>query len=78
MGTADEAVEVGFERAGGGVGTNGGQVGRCLAVEQAEIAEIGLGKAFDAAGFRLIDEQIEAVPVSLTKINPEIGNHEPL
>jgi len=54
------------------VGTDGGEVGGGLAVEQAEVAEVGGGERLDAAGFDLVDERVEAVPVMLAGVDPEV------
>jgi hypothetical protein len=54
------------------VGADGGEVGGGLAVEQAEVAEVGGGKGFDAAGFDLVDERVEAVPVMLAGVDPKV------
>jgi len=76
VGSGDEAVEVLGESLRGMVGADGGEVGGCLAVEEAEIAEVGGGKRLDAVGFDLVDERVEAVPVILASIDPEVGQHK--
>ena len=75
MGSGDEAVEVLLEGAGAAVGSNGGEVGGGLAVEKAEIAEVGGRERLDSTGFDLMDERVEAVPVMLACIDPEVGEH---
>ena len=54
---------------------NSREIGGGLAVEEAEFAEVGGREGFHAAGFDLMDERIEAVPVMLASIDPEVGEH---
>jgi hypothetical protein len=75
VGAGDEFVEVLLEGSRGAVGANGGEVGSGLAVEEAQVAEIVGLEGFDAAGFDLMDERIEAVPVMLASVDPEVGEH---
>ena len=72
MGAADEAVEVCFEGAGGLVGADGGEVGCGLAVEQAELAQVGGGQDFEAGGFDLLDEGFEPAPAFFTQGDPVV------
>ena len=65
VGAADETIEVLLEGAGGPVGAGGAEIGGGLAVEEAEVAEFGSIKGFDAGGFDLAQERIESVPVIL-------------
>ncbi len=76
VGAGDEAVEVLGEGLRGAVGADGGEVGSGLAVEEAEIAEVRGREGFDAAGFNLMDERVEAVPVMLAGVDPEVGQHK--
>lgn len=75
MSTGDELVEVLFQRAGGSVGTDGTQVGRGLAVEQAEVAQVRLRKGAQSVALNLPQQRIEAVPVILAKFDPEVRDH---
>jgi uncharacterized RDD family membrane protein YckC len=75
VGSADEAVEVVLEGAGGVVGADGGEVGGSLAVEEAEVAEIGTGEGTNSVGFGLTNERFEALPVILAVGYPEVRNH---
>lgn len=72
MGAADEAVEVGFKGAGCGVVTDGGEIGGGLTVEEAEVAEVGGGEGFEAAGLDDLHEGFEAGPVFFAEFNPAI------
>ena len=73
-GAGDEAVQVGFERAGGRVGPYGGEIRGGLAIEQAEVEEVGVGELFDAARLGFGDERFEPAPVSLAMTDPKIGD----
>ncbi len=76
MRPADEAVEVGFKGAGGLVRADRGEVGGGLAVEQAEVAEVGSGERLQAEGFHLLEELLQAGPVGLAEFDPAVGEHE--
>jgi len=65
VGAADEAVEILLEGAGGFIGAGGAEIGGGLAVEEAEVAELGSVEGFDAGGFDLAEERVEPVPVIL-------------
>ena len=65
VGTAYEAVEILLQGARGGVGAGGAEIGGCLAVEEAEIAQIRAAERLDTARFHLAEQRIEAIPVIL-------------
>ena len=65
VGASDEAVEVVLQRARGVVGAHGGEVGRGLAVEQAEIAQVARRKRTHSGAFHLAQQRIQPVPVIL-------------
>jgi uncharacterized RDD family membrane protein YckC len=75
MGAADETVEVCFEGARAFVGAHGGEIGCGLAVEQAELAELGRGQGFEAGGFNLLKQDFEAAPAFFAQGDPVIGDH---
>lgn len=54
---------------------HGAQVSCCLAVQQAEIAQLRLAQRAQAAALDLAEERIEPVPVILAEINPEVRDH---
>lgn len=72
MGAADEAVEVGFKGARRSVVADGGEVGGSLAVEEAEVAEVGGGEGFETAGLDDLYEGFEAGPVFFAEFNPAV------
>ena len=78
MGAADEAIQVCFEGAGGLVGAHGGEVGCGLAVEQAELAQVGGRECFQAGSFDLLDQGFEAAPAFFTQGDPVVGDHREL
>ncbi len=65
-----------LEGAGAAIGSDSREIGGGLAVKDAEIAEVGGREGLDAVGFDLMDERIEAVPVILASIDPEICEHK--
>lgn len=65
-----------FQRAGGAVGADCTEVCGSLAVKQAEIAQFNLAEGTQAMALDLPEEQVEAVPVILAEVNPEVRNHE--
>jgi uncharacterized RDD family membrane protein YckC len=58
------------------IGADGGEVGGGLAVEQAEVAEVGAWERLQAGGFDLLEERLQAVPVLLAEFDPAVGKHK--
>ena len=69
---ADEAVQVCFEGAGAFVGADGGEIGRCLAVEKAELAQLGGRERFEAGCFDLLDQGFQSAPAFFAQGDPVI------
>ena len=69
---ADETVQVCFEGAGAFVCADGGEVGCGLAVEKAELAQLGGGECFEAGGFDLLDQGFQSAPAFFAQGDPVI------
>jgi len=70
---ATEAVpNTGLRPGRNGPAADSGEVGGGLAVEQPRSRRSAGGKRLDAAGFDLVDERVEAVPVMLAGVDPEV------
>ena len=75
MSAHEQLVDVAGEVHGTTIFTNGGQVGRRLAVKETEFLQIGAGERLYPTFRALVQQRFQLAPVGFALLQPAGGNH---